>query len=253
VELSSIGALSLSRTLEVHYNLQSVMDSIATTGSAKYHSKTKWWVVLLILLVVLVLLFCGAIFGLRFFNKRKSAAYKKRQRFKNRFKAQAEANLNELAERLPDEEEFPDEPRTEAEAVAAEAARKEQESLSRKLNLKMQAGKAVFDQKTSARKKESAEKKEERAVKKAERQAAKEAAKAEKAAKAAERAALDAENAAETFGTDTLPGHDAGTPDHTAPISFVSLDVPDPTTPAEPSEEVLPTAPVSEEEQSVIH
>ncbi len=292
LELSGIGALSLTKTIEVRYNLQEVMDSIDQTGEASYHAKVKWWVVLLIILGSLLLLAVLTILGLRFFNKRKSAEYKKRQKFKNRFRAQAEANLNEMAERLPEQEDF-SEPTSEAEAMAAEALRREQESLSNKLNQKMQASKDALDQKTAARK-------EQHEARRAERQAAREAARAEKAARlaadeaaAAEAAAAEAEAAVEPF---SAPADPTAVPDTPAtPFQFINLDEPVSTAQpflsdtqtmpqtqpqtaadvrasaeadinsilenelpkrqiptAEPSEpEVLPAAPVAEDEQSV--
>ncbi len=289
LELSGIGALSLSKTVEVRYNLQEVMDSIDQTGEASYHAKVKWWVILLIIFGVLILLAVLTILGLRFFNKRKSAEYKKRQKFKNRFRAQAEANLNEMAERLPEQEDF-SEPTSEAEAMAAEALRREQESLSNKLNQKMHSGKEAIDQKTAARK-------EQREAKKAERQAAKEAARAKKAAQlaaneaaAAEAAAAEAEAAVEPF---SVPADPTAIPDTPAtPFQFINLEEPvQAAPPAQPpvqpqpsaadvkasaeadinhivenelpkrkiptaassEPEVLPAAPVAEDEQSVTH
>lgn len=294
LELSGVGALSLSKTVEVRYNLQEVMDSIDQTGEASYHAKVKWWVVLLIILGSLLLLAVLTILGLRLFNKRKSAEYKKRQKFKNRFRAQAEANLNEMAERLPDQEDF-SEPTSEAEAMAAEALRREQESLSNKLNQKMHSGKEAIDQKTAARK-------EQREAKKAERQAARQAARAEKAARlaadeaaAAEEAAVEAEAAVDQFSVPSDPTLVSDAP--ATPFQFINLDEPVSTvqpsvsdtqsvpqvqpqtaadvkasaeadinsivenelpkrqiptaTPSEP--EVLPAAPVAEDEQSVTH
>ncbi len=289
LELSGIGALSLSKTVEVRYNLQEVMDSIDQTGEASYHAKVKWWVILLIIFGVLILLAVLTILGLRFFNKRKSAEYKKRQKFKNRFRAQAEANLNEMAERLPEQEDF-SEPTSEAEAMAAEALRREQESLSNKLNQKMHSGKEAINQKTAARK-------EQREAKKAERQAAKEAARAKKAAQlaadeaaAAEAAAAEAEAAVEPF---SVPADPTAIPDTPAtPFQFINLEEPvQAAPPAQPpvqpqpsaadvkasaeadinhivenelpkrkiptaassEPEVLPAAPVAEDEQSVTH
>ncbi len=294
LELSGVGALSLSKTIEVRYNLQEVMDSIDQTGEASYHAKVKWWVVLLIILGSLLLLAVLTILGLRLFNKRKSAEYKKRQKFKNRFRAQAEANLNEMAERLPDQEDF-SEPTSEAEAMAAEALRREQESLSNKLNQKMHSSKEAIGQKTAARK-------EQREAKKAERQAAREAARAEKAARlaadeaaAAEEAAMEAEAAVDQFSVPSDPTLVSDAP--ATPFQFINLDEPVSTVQpsvsdtqsipqvqpqtaadvkasaeadinsivenelpkrqiptAEPSEpEVLPAAPVAEDEQSVTH
>lgn len=112
-KLSAIGSITLRQAMDVRYNLQETMDSIQNTGTAKYKAHRAWWTVLLIILLVIALLLGLAILVLRIINKVKSADYKKRKRFKNKFKAQAEANLQEIAEEAKtDDVPVTDEPST---------------------------------------------------------------------------------------------------------------------------------------------
>lgn len=91
--VSSTGAVTLTTIDETRYNLQETIDALEAGEEIETKHIPTVGIVILIILGVLVLIGL-IILGLRFMNKRKKATNKKaRDRFKNRYKAQSEANL----------------------------------------------------------------------------------------------------------------------------------------------------------------
>lgn len=91
-EVSSKGNVSLSEIQVALYDLQEAVDALET-GEEIPSKGLPWWAILLIILGSVLVLGVAAIFGLRFYNKQRSAAARRQRKFKNEQKAQSEANL----------------------------------------------------------------------------------------------------------------------------------------------------------------